>query len=391
MTTVLISGAGIAGPALARWLGRNGFDVTVVERAAGVRPGGQAVDVRGPTHRSLLERMGVFEEVRATRMPRTDWRLVDGADRVKAVLPGELLGGDLEILRGDLAAILHRHSAADAEYVFGDEILALRQTPSGVDIEFARGAARRYDIVVGADGVHSAVRRLAFGPDGDHLRARGGYYAVFGAAVPLDGLPTRSPDGRAIAYAYNEPGRLVVLGGQKAPGQLVFRAPGPDYDRHDTASQLRFVQRAFRGAGWRTPQALRAAADSTDFYLDALVRTRMTAFTRGRVALVGDAGQANTLGGFGTGLALIGAHVLAGELLVARGDHATAFPAYDRIMRRATRPARSGDAGRVLAPASRLGIRLRDLSFANPAMRAAQLRLARRLATDERIPHYGMA
>ena len=121
-TRILISGASIAGPALARWLGRNGFDVTVVERSASLRPGGQAVDFKGRTHLDLLTRMGILDEVRSQQTAKTDWRMVDADDRVRAVVPGEFIGGDIEILRGDLAGILHRATVGDAEYVFGDEI-----------------------------------------------------------------------------------------------------------------------------------------------------------------------------------------------------------------------------------------------------------------------------
>jgi 2-polyprenyl-6-methoxyphenol hydroxylase-like FAD-dependent oxidoreductase len=170
---VLISGAGIGGPALAAWLGRNGFDVTVVEKAPSIRPGGQAVDFRGRTHRDVLARLGILEEVYAHQTAKTDWRLIDGEERVKAVIPGEFLGGDVEILRGDLAAIVYRNSRDVAEYVFGDEITALSRSAPGIDVEFAQGPTRRFDLVVGADGVHSPVRRLAFGPERDLVQPLG--------------------------------------------------------------------------------------------------------------------------------------------------------------------------------------------------------------------------
>src|SRR5699024_8986599 len=157
----------------------------------------------------------------------------------------------------------------------------------------------------------------------------GYYYAVLSAPAPLGNLPTQRPDGRGIAYGYNTPDRLALLGGQKAPQLFVFRAEPSDYDRHDVPSQRALLESAFAGVGWRVPAALEAARDAADFYLDALSRTRMTTFTRGRVALVGDAGYANTLGGFGTGLALVGAYVLAGELVAARGDHVNAFASHD--------------------------------------------------------------
>ncbi|KQZ10669.1 FAD-dependent oxidoreductase [Agromyces sp. Root1464] len=389
-TKILISGASIAGPALARWLGRNGFDVTVVEKAPAARAGGQAVDFKGRTHHALLTRMGILDEVHARQTAKTDWRMVDANDHVNAVVPGEFIGGDVEILRGDLAGILLAQSAADADYVFDDEITAITESDAGVDVAFARRPDERFDLVIGADGVHSAVRRLAFGPEDRYVETRGFYYAVASGQAPLDDLETRLPDGRGIAYGYNEPGRLALLGGQKAPNLFVFRAERPDYDRRDIASQRAFLESAFAGAGWHVPAALEASRAASDFYLDALARTRMTSFTRGRAALVGDAGYANTLGGFGTGLALIGAYILAGELIAAGGDHAAAFAAYDRRMRKPTKIARSGNAGPFLAPPSTGRIRMRDWTFANPLMYRTMMWMTDTFATDDSLPDYRM-
>ncbi|NNC13933.1 FAD-dependent oxidoreductase [Planctomonas sp. JC2975] len=389
-TKVLISGASIAGPALAGWLARNGYDVTVVEKATDVRPGGQAVDFKGRTHRRVLERMGIIDDVYAAQTAKTDWRIVDEHDRVKAVVPGEFLGGDVEILRGDLARILYRRSAEGAEYVFDDEIVGMRESAHGIDVEFACRPAERFDLVVGADGVHSAVRRIAFGEESAFVEPLGWYYAVANASASSAGLLTRLPDGRAVAYGYNVPGRLAVLGGQKAPSLFVFRAERPDYDRRDTDSQRRFLESQYKGVGWRVPEMLQASRDSSDFYLDALARTKMTAFTKGRVALVGDAGYANTLGGFGTGLALVGAYVLAGELVAAQGDHASAFAAYDERMARLTKVARSGNAGPFLAPPTRARIRMRDWTFANRSMMRTMMWMTDKFATDDAIPEYSL-
>ncbi|MBD3941877.1 FAD-dependent monooxygenase [Microbacterium sp. NEAU-LLC] len=387
---VLISGASIAGPALAGWLGRSGHHVTVVEKAAEVRPGGQAVDFKGRTHREVLTRMGVWDDVQAQQTAKTDWRMVDESDRVRAVIPGEFIGGDVEILRGDLAGILHRHSAADAEYVFGDEITALAEHAKGVEVSFARRPDERFDLVIGADGVHSAVRRLAFGPEGDHVERLGYFYAVASGAVPLEGLETRLPSGRTVAYGYNVPGRLALAGGQKAPNLFVFQGDAEAYDRRDVASQRRFLVRAFDGIGWRVPEMLAAAEAASDFYLDEITRTRMTSYTKGRIALVGDAGYANTLGGFGTGLALVGAYVLAGELARADGDHLAALAAYDARMRRPTRIARTGSAGPFLAPPSERRIHRRDRTFANPLMLRAMMWITDVFATDTSLPDYDL-
>src|SRR5699024_8162460 len=137
-----------------------------------------------------------LDDVYAEQTPRTDWRMVDADDNVNAVIPGEFIGGDVEILRGDLAGILHRHSAADAEYIFDDEIVALSESDTGVDVTFAHRARESFDLVLGADGVHSAVRQLTFGPEKELVETYGYYYAVLSAEAPLGNLPTQLPDGR---------------------------------------------------------------------------------------------------------------------------------------------------------------------------------------------------
>lgn len=387
---VLISGASIAGPALARWLGRNGFSVTVVEKSPSMRPGGQAVDFKGDTHMRLLHAMGVYDDIWAAQTSRTDWRIINAKEEVQAILPGEFLGGNVEILRGDLADILYRHSAKDAAYVFGDEVTALHDDGGGVDVEFAHRPPERFDLVIGADGVHSAVRRLAYGPEDDYLVKTGFYYAIASAPVPLENLETKLADGRAVAYAYSEPYRFACLGGQKAPSLFIFAGKeGSKYDRRSAVAQHEFLDSHFKGSGWRIPQAL-AAVGTTDFYMDELVRTKMDTYTRGRVALVGDAGYANTLGGFGSGLALMGAYVLSGELVKCHGDYAAAFAEYDRVMAKPASVAKTGNAGEFFCPPSYWRIWLRNLSFANSWTRAGMVWVANWMATDESMPVYDM-
>ena len=204
---VLISGASIAGPALAYWLQRNGHAVTVVERAKSVRTGGQAVDFKGAAHRKVLQRMEILDDLERLRTATSDLVVIDAEENELAVIPGEFSGGDIEVLRGDLGALLYERTADTCEYLFGDTITSLRDTGSAVDVTFEHAAPRTFDIVIGADGIHSTVRRLAFGPETDYVRHLGYYYAVVGRR---DNSSTKL---RQTGLMYNEPGRLAVAGG----------------------------------------------------------------------------------------------------------------------------------------------------------------------------------
>ncbi|WP_433510952.1 FAD-dependent monooxygenase [Nonomuraea sp. CA-143628] len=353
-TNVLISGASVGGPALGYWLARYGFRVTIVEKSPGLRPGGQAVDFKGDVHMTVLRRMGILDDVRRLQTGGTDQTLVDARGRARAVIPGEFTGGEMEIHRGDLARLVYERSAeAGCEYVFGDSITSLTETPGGVHATFERSAPRTFDLVIGADGIHSNVRRLVFGPESDYVEFLGHYYA-------LAEVPERFG---ANAQMYNEPGRMVTAGGPKASAFFVFASPRLDYDRYDTEAMKRVVLDAYAGMGWRTPEILDAVRRTGDFYLDSISRVKIDRYSQGRVALLGDAAYANTLGGFGSGLALVGAYVLAGELAVANGDHRVAFRRYEEGFREYAKVSEKGNAGPWLAPPSKGRIRMRNWMF----------------------------
>ncbi|WP_020673497.1 FAD-dependent monooxygenase [Amycolatopsis nigrescens] len=386
---VLISGASIAGPALAHWLPRYGFDVTVVERAPELRPGGHNVDFRGDVHLNVLERMGILTDVRQMQTHGGKLVVVDGAGRQLAALPSEFMSGAVEIGRGDLATILYDRTKHQAEYVFGDYLTSLTETAGGVDVTFDRGAPRTFDLVVGADGMHSGVRALTFGPESRFTKFLGYYTA--GASGP------NHLDLDHTSLLYNEPGLGVMIGSNRdrdeaGPG-FVFASEQLDYDRHDVEQQKKIVADRFQGVGWLTPRLLEDMWASPDFYFDSISQIHLDRFSKGRVALLGDAGYGATMGGMGTGLAVVCAYVLAGELATAAGDHRVAFAAYERRIRDYAKGCQkiSGNAGPFLAPPTEAKIRRRNRAYRLLSAKPLQSffnRLTTKAATNLTLPDY---
>ncbi|KAA9165602.1 FAD-dependent oxidoreductase [Amycolatopsis acidicola] len=374
---ILISGASIAGPALAYWLDRYGYSVTVVERAPELRLGGQAVDFKGATHRKVLAEMGILEDVRRRQTGGRDQTIVNAEGKPLAVIPGEFTGGEIEIARGDLSELLYERTKDRCDYRFGDSIASLTETADGVHVTFEKGPPETFDLVVGADGIHSNVRRLAFGPEDDYVTHLGYYYC----------LADLGDTGRD-AQMYNEPGRMAAVGGPKAPAFFVFAAPETDFDRYDTDQQKKLLIDAYRGAGWRLPELIAKVPAAGEFYLDSLSRTTVEHYSKGRVVLLGDAAYGNTLGGFGTGLAVVGAYVLAGELHAANGDHRVAFQRYEDGFREYAKIARRGSAGPFLAPPSRLRMKLRDWTFKSRFLLGLMLKMTDKFANEIELREY---
>ncbi|MEU4898818.1 FAD-dependent monooxygenase [Streptomyces sp. NPDC044780] len=339
-TRVLISGASIAGPALAYWLDRYGCQVTVVERAAGPRPGGQAIDVRGPAL-EVCERMGVLEEIRAHRTGLRGMSMVDDDGKElystteHTASGGDLSRPDIEILRDDLASVLLSAQGDGIEYLFGDSIVSLAQGPDGVAVTFRRGASRTFDIVVAAEGVHSATRALVFGPEEDYLRHLGGYLGVW--TVPnylgLDRWQVVYEmsggiwGGMVMSVRDNTEARVYIgVDSDEPPARML--------GSRSVSEQKRMVATWYENARWEMPRLLEYMWGAPDFHFDAVAQIHMDSWSRGRVALLGDAGYCGSpMAGQGSSLALIGAYVLAGELKAADGDHTAAFAAYERELR----------------------------------------------------------
>ncbi|ALG11573.1 FAD-dependent monooxygenase [Kibdelosporangium phytohabitans] len=334
MRNVLISGAGVAGLALAYWVREAGFSVTVVERAPGLRSGGQAVDIRGVAL-DVMDRMGLSAKMRAARTQMRGMSMLDAEgnelfrSEEHVLSSGRLDSDDVELLREDLTAMLYELTEDSVEFVFGDAITALEQAEHGVRVEFEHGGWRTFDFVIGADGAHSAVRGLAFGPERDYTRHLGQYLAIFPMENFLDldnwqlwFQDQHSGGGGAIYPVRGNAELRVTLG---------FVSEPVDYDHRDAEQQKKIMAEHLAGMGWEVPTLLAAMTEAPAFYFDAMAQIHMDSWTNGRVALVGDAGYcASPLSGQGTSLALVGAYILARQLGEDSGGH---FGAYEQRMR----------------------------------------------------------
>ena len=328
--TILISGASIAGPALAFWLSRYGFKATVVEKAAGIRPGGYAIDFRGAAMQ-VLERMGLLQEIRRFETRSGRISIVNEHNKETARMPDGFTSGELEILRGDLANVLYEASRRDTEYIFNDSITGMVEDESGIVVSFSRGNPRRFDLVVGADGLHSNVRSLAFGDESKFMHHLGIYFAIF--TIP-NFMHLKDMAGLYYGTLGKRVGIFSARQDTEARASFYFASPEIDYDWRDVAAQKKMVRSRFTGEQWQAPQLLALMDSAPDFYFDSVSQIKMDRWSRGRVTLLGDAaGCASPMSGMGTSLAVVGAYILAGELKEADGDYTSAFARYEEQMR----------------------------------------------------------
>lgn len=384
MARALIVGAGIGGDTLALLLERDGWAVTVVEIAPALRTGGQTVDLRGDS-RDVLEQAGLLQAALSCLVPQRGAAWIDADGRRMAAMPVEAFDGRglvsrEELLRTDLARIIHDAAGPGVTHRFGDTVEALVDVDDGVAARFRSGDTATFDLVVGADGAHSRVRALRFGPEERYRTPLGLAHAWFTLVEQPD---TPRLDGWFLIH--NARGRRTVTARPGHPGQqeigLTFAAETlPPRRGRDT--QLALLDRTFSGAGWRTAEFLAAAGQAPDFAIDTLDQIHVPTWHDGRVVLLGDSAWcASPLSGLGTALALRGAAELAAALRTAgapadTGRLVAALSAYEHEMRPRTVSAQKLPPGRVAAaaPSSAVGVRINAWM-----MRAVQSRLARPL------------
>jgi len=331
---ILVTGASVAGPAVAYWLAKRGFDVTLVERAKTIRSGGYAIDIRGVAL-DVVDRMGMLAQLRRAHVATRSVTFVNDKGREVARVDAESThGGDsrrhVEVLRGDLTSLLYEATRQNVRYRFSDWIDYLSEDAEGVEVGFHSGERERFDLVISGEGMHSSTRQLVFGPESTFSHYLGYCFAV--CELPNTyGL-------RREGALYNKPGKGVALystsDGPMLYGFFVnWRSPPTLEELADVALQRECVARDFAEDGWQVPKMIAAMREAEDFYFDSTMQIRMPAWSKGRVALVGDAAYAPSFfTGQGTSLAIVGAYVLAGAL-ATRETHTQAFATYDAIVR----------------------------------------------------------
>lgn len=392
--TILISGAGIAGPTLAYWLLEYGFRPVVVEPAPRLRTGGYIIDFWGVGY-DVAERMGILPAIEAAGYQIESLRLVDRNGRriggFSADVFREVAGGRYaSIARGALAETLAKTVLDRCEFIFGDSITSIEQDEDGVNVAFEHATERRVDLVVGADGLHSNVRSLVFGDQARFEKHLG--YTV--AAFEAKGYPRRD---EGVYLGCTLPGRQVARFSMRDERTLFLFVFGSEWIKSahpaDPAERKTVIRKVYHDAGWECPAILDAMDRCADLYFDRVSQIHMPAWSNGRVVLVGDAACcASLLAGQGSALAMTGAFVLAGELAQADGHHTEGCRAYERTLRpfiegKQRTAARFGSA---FAPRTQLGLFLRNrLSRLCDIRPLGRLMMGRSLRDRFELPEYG--
>ncbi|WP_428329809.1 FAD-dependent monooxygenase [Mucilaginibacter sp.] len=327
---VLVSGASIAGPTLAFWLAKYGFDVTIVERSKSLRLGGQNLDVRG-AGRAITKMMGIEEEILAANTGEIGLQFVDKDNNVKAAFPSDGAGSftsEAEILRGDLVNILYNKTKDDVKYVFGKYITAIDQHDDNVEVTFSDGDKEVYDLLIAADGVRSTTRYLIFG-DEPEIKFVGLYNAWYT-------IPKKATDTQWARW-YTATGSRVMLIRPDNHGTVrasfSFLSNDTSIQKLSNSEQKKILKEKLSGAGWEEDRLAKEIEKNNDVYFDGISQVHAPRWFNGRTGMIGDAAYCPTpLTGMGTTLAIVGAYLLAGELS-RHYKYKDAFTAYEKRMR----------------------------------------------------------
>jgi 2-polyprenyl-6-methoxyphenol hydroxylase-like FAD-dependent oxidoreductase len=387
----LISGAGIGGPALGFWLKAAGFEPTLVERAPALRRGGYVIDFWGLGY-DIAERMGLIAEINRVGYKVQEMRIVDDRGRRVAgfgtkVFTELTAGRYVTLARSDLSRLLFEKIEGDTEVIFNDEIVSLDEHSNGVRVQLKHAGERQFDLVIGADGLHSVVRKLAFGPQQEFERDLGYIVAAFEAA----GYRPRDED---VYLMYGQPGRMVgrfTLRDDRTLFLFVFAAGG-DCLPSTLDEQKAMLRREYAAGKWECPSILAELDRARELYLDRVSQIRMKNWSKGRIALIGDAAFCvSLLAGQGSALTMISAYVLAGELAAAGGHYRQAFDSYEARLRPFVEIKQRGAerfAG-AFAPKTRWGLTFRNQvikAFAIPGL--ARLAVGREIIDTLHLPEY---
>ena len=357
---IVINGIGVAGPALAYWLTRSGHQVLLVEEAPRLRTDGYIIDFWGLGY-DIVERMGLIGEIRRRGYQVREVRLVDRLGHHRGGFDTGVFGRITNdrftsVRRSDVSATIYHAIQDRVETIFGDSVAGIEERDDGVLLTFDHAPPRHADLVIGADGLHSRVRRLTFGPDSE-FEVPLGYHV---AALEVEGYRPRD---ELVYVSHGLPGRQLSRFAMRDDKTLFLLIARDEYLRGDDPRSM--LRHAFEGAGWEWPGIERELDAASGFYFDTVSQIRMHRWTRGHVALVGDAAACVSLmAGEGTGLAIAEAYVLAGELGASAGDVTGAFARYEERLMPFLK-AKQASAARFassFAPATALGIAFRNLA-----------------------------